>query len=156
DPDGGPWSVDVNWGDSTAHTVFPQSSPGTITPQSHTYGEEGTYTVTVKVTDGLNLSGSATFQVAVSDPAVLATGVGVSAKEPFASPATVATYPDPGGAEPNPSDPTDGIPSHYTATIDWGDLTPPSAGTITFSGTPGSKTDPFTVTGTHTFAEEGT
>ena len=59
--------------------------------------------------------------------------------------------------EPNPSDPTDGIPSHYAVvSIDWGDKTPldTSSGTISYSGAPGSNTDAFTVSGTHLYADE--
>jgi hypothetical protein len=67
----------------------------------------------------------------------------------------VATYTDPGGAEPNSFDPTPAtIAGHYTALIGWGDSTF-SAGTITYSGGIGSKTGTFTVTGTHAYAQEG-
>ena len=50
---------------------------------------------------------------------------------------TVATFTDPGGAEPL---------GDYSALIDWGDGTAPSAGTITFAG------GIYTVQGSHTFA----
>ena len=30
DPDGGPWKVDVSWGDSTPDTVFNATKPGTL------------------------------------------------------------------------------------------------------------------------------
>src|SRR5205085_8923953 len=45
-----PWSVDVNWGDGTAHTTFTQNTRGSLGSQSHTYADNGTgpYTVTVK------------------------------------------------------------------------------------------------------------
>jgi hypothetical protein len=151
DPDGGPWSVDVNWGDSSAHTVFSMSSPGTITPQSHTYAEEGPYTVTVKVTDTHDGQfDSKNFGVTVNDQAVVGTAKPVSAKEAIAFMAPVATFIDPGGAELSPS-----IAAEYQATIAWGDSSPNSAGTISYSDGAGSKTAPFTVTGTHTYAEEG-
>jgi hypothetical protein len=87
---------------------------------------------------------------------VLATGVNVSAKECIAFALPVATFTDPGGAEPNPSDPIDGIPSHYTATVDFGDGKGPSPAVITYAGAPGSKTGVFTVTASHAFDEEGT
>ena len=71
DPSGSSWTVDVNWGDGTPDTTF-SASPGPLGTQSHTYGEEGNYTPMVTVTDtNNNLSGSASFQVAVSDPAVV-------------------------------------------------------------------------------------
>jgi hypothetical protein len=122
----------------------------------HTYGEEGTYTVTTTIHHGTAPDATATATATVSDPAVLATGVAVSAKECIAFQAPVATFTDPGGAEPNPFDPVDGIPSHYTASIDFGDGKGPSAGTITYVGGVGSTTGVFTVTGIHTFDEEGT
>src|SRR5439155_1013947 len=36
------WSVDVNWGDNTAHTTFSTSSQGSLGTSGHTFGEEGT------------------------------------------------------------------------------------------------------------------
>src|SRR5207253_2298424 len=106
------------------------------------------FTVTVTVRDNLNVSGSATFTVNVSDPAVVASAVsfGASVNQAFANQA-VATFTDPGGAEPNNFDsPGSPISNHYTATIDWGDGTfPPTAGTITVSG------NVFTVRGGHTY-----
>src|SRR5262249_24400384 len=71
DPDGSPGMVDVNWGDATADTTFRLSMAGSLGTQSHTFGGEGAFTVTVTVTDSTGLSGSATFKVTVSDPAVV-------------------------------------------------------------------------------------
>src|SRR5205085_608273 len=45
-----PWSVDVSWGDGSPHTTF-SSSPGPLGSQSHTYADNGAFTVTVNVTD---------------------------------------------------------------------------------------------------------
>src|SRR5262249_10772013 len=65
DPDGGPWNVDINWGDGSAHTaVNGLAAPGAIPNQTHNYTEEGSYTVTVTVTDTFdNQMGSGTFQI---------------------------------------------------------------------------------------------
>jgi hypothetical protein len=153
----GPWSIDVKWGDGTADTMVNTSTPGSIGPFLHIFGEEGIYTVKVTVTDTAdNHSDSKTFQVTVSDQAVAGKGgFAVTATEgALSTTQTVATFTDPGGAEPNPSDPTDGIASHYTTTIAWGDSTA-SAGLITYSGATGSTTDPFTISGNHTYGEEG-
>jgi hypothetical protein len=60
--------------------------------------------------------------ITVTDPAVIATGVAVNATEGFAfTGVTVATFTDPGGYETT---------GDYSATIDWGDSTTPTAGAI--------------------------
>ncbi len=67
----GPWSISVDWGDSSTPTTFTQASPGTIAAQTHTYADDDDYTVTVTVSEaGLSPpSGSTTFEVAVSNVA---------------------------------------------------------------------------------------
>jgi hypothetical protein len=160
DPDGGPWSVEVNWGDGTPDTKFSKGAAGTIETQNHTYGEEGNFTATVTVKDSLGFLGSANFNIVVSDPAVVQAGGAVSAVEgaAFAN-KSIAQFTDPGGAEPNAADSSGTISNHYSIdSINWGDGSPSdtSTGALSFSGTAGSKTDPFTVTGNHTYGEEGT
>lgn len=156
DPDGGPWTIDVDWGDGSPHTDFNVTSPGSLPANSHTYQEQGPYTVTIAVTDTLDAqSDSKTFAVNVSDPAVNATGrftfnanVGTNTGSQ-----AVATFTDPAGAEPNVSDftPTTST-GHYTASIDWGDGAK-SAGSIT-PLTPATPSQQFTVTGSHTYTIE--
>jgi len=153
DPDGGPWTVDVNWGDGSAHTSFAVNSPGALAAKTHTYGDEGPYSVTISVTDTLtDQDDSDTLAANVSDPPVNAAGgtvvevnVGYDT-----GPLVMATFTDPGGAEPNAFDPTpptsDG---HYKATITWGDGTSP--GTLS-PLVPGSPAQQFSVTGNHTYA----
>jgi PKD domain/Ubiquitin-activating enzyme E1 FCCH domain/RTX calcium-binding nonapeptide repeat (4 copies) len=146
DADGSPWTVRVSWGDGSPDTVFTQSAAGSLGTRSHTYAEEGNKVVTVTVTDNTTLSDSKTFNVNVSDLPVAATGgFLVNAVEGAESSSqTVATFVDPGGAE---------ALGDYSASIAWGDGTT-TPGTITFGGTLGSKTDAFTVSGHHTYAEE--
>src|SRR5205814_4635233 len=78
-----PWSVGVNWGDSTTHTTFSMTSTGPLGMQSHTYADNGTYTVTVKVTDKDLAFDSKTFTVTVADvaPTVAETGRASSREE---------------------------------------------------------------------------
>jgi len=52
-----------------AHTTFSQVTTGTIAPKSHTYAENGTYTVAVKVTDSQSAAGTKTFKVTVANVA---------------------------------------------------------------------------------------
>jgi hypothetical protein len=75
-----------------------------------------------------------------SDQAISATGTNVSATEgqPFSGP--VATFKDPDPAA---------TAAEYTATIDWGDGPPVTPGAVT-----GPVGGAFTVSGTHTYAEE--
>src|SRR5439155_614370 len=64
----GPWAVDVNWGDSSS-TNGSRSAQGGLGTSSHTYDDNGTYTVTVTVTDKDGGSGDTSFQVTVANVA---------------------------------------------------------------------------------------
>jgi uncharacterized repeat protein (TIGR01451 family) len=103
DPDGSPWNVDVDWGDSSAHTIFGMSATGPIGAKSHIYAEgPNTYTVTVKVTDSTSLYGSATFQVTVNNvaPTVTITGPTTYSVYPVNTPVPFkGAYTDPGTAD---------------------------------------------------------
>jgi hypothetical protein len=158
DPNGGPWTVEVNWGDGTPHTTFSIANSGSLGQKFHAFDEEGTKSGTVTVTNtNSGQSASAPLGFAVREPAlIIKAGLTIQSSQGVPFSATVATFTDPGGAEPNASDDPGGpLSDHYTATIDWGDNTQ-SAGVITFNGTPGSTTDPFTITGSHTYASGGT
>jgi hypothetical protein len=67
DPDGGPWSVTVDWGDGTIDPAFTMAAPGTFPPRSHVYADNGVYTGTVTVTDSTGHSGTDGFIVPVSN-----------------------------------------------------------------------------------------
>jgi uncharacterized membrane protein len=86
-----------------------------------------------------------TFLINTSDPAVPATGgFTLAATEGIAlGTQTVATFTDPGGAESL---------ADYAATIDWGDGTSATGGTTFYT----AQTQTFTVSGQHTYADEGT
>ncbi len=135
-----PWTVTVNWGDNSANTTFTTNTQGTLAQQTHTFAEEGTYTVTVGVTDKDGGTNTSSFTVNVADPAVVAVGVPVNALRgnPFNG-APVAVFADPGGPE---------AVGDYTAAINWGDNTT-STGAISPNGTL------FTVTGSHTYSASG-
>jgi hypothetical protein len=82
------------------------------------------------------------FELEQADAAITATGTTFGATEGVTFTGTVAAFTDPDSAS---------TPAEYSATIDWGDSTPTTPGTI--SGPPGG---PFTVSGTHMYAERGT
>ncbi|HLJ93837.1 MAG TPA: hypothetical protein VKU02_11680 [Gemmataceae bacterium] len=152
------WTVDVDWKDNTAHTSFTITAQGALDPKPHTYYEEGSYLAAVTITNNLNTFGSATFLVTVSDPAVVGTPLQIStvAGAPYVG--AVGTFTDPGGTEPNGFDPSGTIYDHYQVTsIDWGDGPPldTSTGTLSYSGSPGSTTAAFTISGNHTYAAAG-
>jgi hypothetical protein len=156
DPDGGPWSVNVTWGDGTPDSSFTVAGPGPLSSKSHEYREEGPYTGTITVTDTLDgQSDSETFAVNVSDPPVIASGgftleVNVGTDT---GPQAVASFTDPAGAEPNASDPVPpNSTGHYAASVDWGDGTK-SPGVIT-PLVPTSPVQEFTVTGLHTYTTQ--
>src|SRR5207237_564073 len=100
------------------------------------------YTITVTISHGTSTPQVVNDTATVSNPAVVVTGgFAFSAIEGAAAAAqTVATFTDPGGPE---------TLADYSASISWGDGTPATAGTITVNG------GTFTVSGAHTYAEEG-
>src|SRR5439155_217322 len=62
-----PWTVDVDWGDASPHTTFSAATQGAMSMKSHTYADNGSYTVTVKVTDKDLGYDSKTFTVTVNN-----------------------------------------------------------------------------------------
>jgi hypothetical protein len=139
----GNYAATIAWGDGSSDAGVISVSKGTFTVQGHhLYAQEGPYTISVAVTHeggpAVTVPGTAT----VSDPAMTATGgFTVTAGEGVASGTQpVATFTDPGGPE---------ALADYSATISWGDGST-SVGTISRSG------NTFTVSGGHTYVEEGT
>jgi hypothetical protein len=156
------YSATISWGDGSTSSGTISVSGGTLSVNgTHTYGEEisGTYTVTVTISHETTTPQTVTDTATVSDPAVVGSSLTVTAiaGAPFFNKA-IANFTDPGGAEPNPADPAGTINNHYTiASINWGDGSPldTTTGTLSFSGSPGSKTDKFTVLGSHIYAASG-
>jgi hypothetical protein len=142
DPAGyaGLYTATIDWGDGTP------TSPGTIAADgsgfdvtgNHTYATSGTRPITVTVRDTDGSSTVINSSAAIAEPPLNALGrnFAVTGHKSFSG--AVATFTDP---DPR----TDR--SKYTATIAWDDNTT-SAGTITGS-------NPFTVSGSHTFGVFG-
>ncbi|HLJ96167.1 MAG TPA: hypothetical protein VKU02_23525, partial [Gemmataceae bacterium] len=156
------YSASITWGDGSAASTGSISLTGTTftVSGSHSYGEEGTDAITVTINHETTTPQTVTSTATVSDPAVVGSSVTVSATagSPFFK-QVVATFTDPGGAEPNPADPSGTIAKHYkVVSINWGDNTAldASSASLSYSGSPGSKSNPFTVTGSHTYAAAGT
>jgi len=140
----GDFSATINWGDgtTTAGTVT-STGPGVFAVSgTHTYADEGAFSVPVQVTDNVShLTASTTSTANVAEGDVL-TGHPVTfaatALVPFTG--TVATFTDTF---------TGNVPADFTAAINWGDATV-TVGTVTGGG------GTFSVSGTHTYAAGGT
>jgi len=139
DPQGAadaPFTCTVDYGDGSG-PVAGTVSGFTCTGPPHVYGDNGTYLVTVEVTDRNGLSGSASapHEVANVAPAVDAP---VGTPEPSNEGGSVtagATFSDPGFDD-----------SPFTCAVDYGDGSGPVAGTVAGS----------TCTGpAHTYADDG-
>lgn len=137
------YSATIFWGDGTssAGTLSgPTGGPFTVSG-SHTYVEEGTYTVTVLVVDVDTPSNTATATTTatVADAPLTAT-CAAPAVSPQAFVGNVATLND-----ANPF----GTTTDFTATIAWGDGAS-SAGVVT-----GPIGGPFSVSGAHVYGSTG-
>ena len=150
--DASDFSVTIDWGDgsgldTTSGSIVNNGGVFTVSSTGHTYAEEGSYSITVTIADDAPGTATATAfnTIVVNDrPVVVTGGVFFTAVEGQAFAGTVATFTDPGTPTGEPL-------NEYAATIDWGDGSTPSVGTIT--ETPGNPAV-FTVSGTHAYAEE--
>jgi hypothetical protein len=141
------YSATIDWGDgsTSAGTVSgPTGGPFTVTG-THTYADEGSFTTSVTITDKDTASNTATVSgtATVADAALTAgPSMTINSTEgaPFAGPVGSFSDANPGATS-----------ADFTATIDWGDGSPTSVGVV--SGPTGG---PFTVSGSHTYLEEGT
>jgi PKD repeat protein len=134
----GPWEVRVTWGDGSPAETFVDSTEGSLPNRSHTYAEDGVYTVTVRVEDAAGASDTDTFQVTVGN---LAPSCG-----PIAAPLAPVPVNTLVTATAPFTDP--GIEDTHTASMAWGDGTS-SAATITETNGSG------TATATHTYSAPG-
>jgi PKD repeat protein len=136
----GPYTAGIAWGDGQTTPGAISAPNGNAVSGTHTYSEEGAYTVTVTVTDSTGATATGSTSTSVADASLTMTGAPVNAVEGASFSGAVASFID---ADPN------GVASDFSATINWGDQTS-SAGIIAANGSGG-----FSVTGTHVFAEEG-
>lgn len=110
------FAATINWGDgqSSVGSVTGSVAAGFTISASHTYAEQGIYAVSVSLADP-SVSASAAGTATVSDPQVLISTLPAHFVEASATTVNVATFTDPGGAEPI---------GEYSVTIDWGDNSP--------------------------------
>ncbi|HVT58835.1 MAG TPA: hypothetical protein VHR45_10585 [Thermoanaerobaculia bacterium] len=136
----GDLTATITWGDGTM-TAGTVAGPPFVVSGMHTYADEGAVTLSVSVTDKVDTntgSGMHGESVAEGD-ALTPMATTFSAVEGQSFSGTVATFSD--------SNLTN-VSADFTATIDWGD------GAIT-AGVVGGSNGSFSVTGAHTYSEEG-
>jgi hypothetical protein len=147
DPDtsatAGEYAATIDWGDgapTTAGTIT-GSAGSFIVSGSHVYADEGSKTVTVTITDVDNPANTATVTstATIADAALTASGLSLVSPPAYTGP--VATFQD--------ANTTTSSVADFTATLDWGDGTPATSGTVIGSG--GS----YTVNGSHAYGSVG-
>jgi hypothetical protein len=132
----------IDWGDGTAPTLAVITTTGSgqfNISGSHTYALYGSFPVTIQVVDRGGNTTPVVVQATVNDSTITSQGLLVngSAGTPFTG--SVATFIDSYPAAPL---------GQFTATIDWGDGSVPTQGTITQPGGVGT----FFVGGSHTYS----
>lgn len=144
DPDGGSpgeYTTSIDWGDGTTTAGTVTGTAGNYTVSgSHVFNDEAS-SVTVNIRDAGGSTATVHSPATIADADVLTgTGLTVSATEGQTFSGAVATFNDAY---------TGNSAGDFTATIAWGDGTT-TAGTVSGSGAT------YTVSGNHTYAEEGT
>lgn len=137
-------SATINWGDNTAPTVLNvTANSGTYSVKtSHTYAEEGNYPLSVTLDDSSdNFSVQKSSTVTVADAALALRSIATTINGKTLILKGGFSDADPGA-----------LIGDYTATIDWGDNSTPSAATLS----PGGKSTIFTYQGKHTYTSHGT
>jgi PKD repeat protein len=159
------FTYDVDWGDGReaitgASIADTNGSPGVnstgIIAGSHTYADDGTYTVTVTIHDDDGGSHTLTFEVTVSNVApTLGVTPSTNAINEGQSVSFNANFSDPGFD--NPLNPGAEKAESFTYDVDWGDGRDIVTGQAVTdnNGSPGTpSTGNFS--GTHTYADNGT
>ena len=140
---GSNFTATINWGDgkSSTGTVTATGNGGFLVNGTHTYAAEGTETVTVTLSDNSGNTASTTAQVNVADAPLVAAGINIPIQSSLAlSNLQIASVTDTGGGE---------AVSTYSATIDWGDGTSSSTGTVSVNG------NTVNIAGSHTYSIAG-
>jgi hypothetical protein len=143
----GPYSASIAWGDGQTSAGTISAPNGNAVSGTHTYSEEGPYTVTVTVTDSAGATATGSGSNSVADAAIALTGVAgfrEHHRSNFTASVATLTDADPGGTS-----------TDSTGQINWGDGTtsgcPGTSCTISVRAGGG-----FTVSGSHNYRSNGT
>ena len=146
-------TVDFGQGSISANvSLVPGSTTNfqVVTATPYTLSQPGTYSLRVVITNNSGpgatstaalTTTTATIAAAPLTPVLPAPVISTTERVPFTGPVAAFTSANPAAQ-----------PGQFTATIDWGDGTPTSAGLITQPDGPGT---PFVVVGSHTYADSG-
>jgi hypothetical protein len=136
------YTATIDWGDghSDAGVVTSDGNGHYIVTGAHTYAEEGADTVTTTLQQGSTNVAATRSTATVSDAPLSASGKTLTANASSFS-GSVASFSDADTAAPV---------SDFSASIDWGDGSAPTAGTVASAGG-GS----FNVSGSHNYATRG-
>ena len=137
------YSATIAWGDGQSSTgsVTSNGQGGFTVSGSHTYTAQGPETVTVTINDVGGASTTITEQITVADAPI----VGVGLPVPNQQPATIVGLPLAAFTDSGAPVTADQI----VTSINWGDGSVPSAGTVTIAG------NVYTVAGSHTYSQGG-
>jgi uncharacterized repeat protein (TIGR01451 family) len=152
------YAATINWGDGTSATpgiisVDPHTHVFTVAA-GHSYSQDGTFTVEVTLTHEATPPVAAIGSAQIAQATITGSGGIAASGVPFhgyeyslPTSVTVATFTDGDGSLPA---------ADFIATINWGDGTT-SAGSVTFStaGAGETPTPQYTVSGAHTYLDEG-
>ncbi|OYV87471.1 MAG: hypothetical protein B7Z73_10035, partial [Planctomycetia bacterium 21-64-5] len=141
----GDFTATIEWGDGNSSTgAVTAAGNGFAVNATHKYAEEGTQSVTVTIADKEGSKATDAATAVVADAALQTTTAGtVAFVAATAQAKALATFSDPGGAEPL---------ADYSATVDWGDGSSAEAATVSGPDSLGL----FTITGSHNYATVGT
>jgi uncharacterized repeat protein (TIGR01451 family) len=146
------FTATIDWGDSATEAGVVTKVGSTITVSAvggHTYADEGTFGMSVTLTDDApgTASSTASGDVSVAEADVLGEGslslTAATEGTPIAAGTTIASVPDTGY-------PTNAA-GDFSATIDWGDGSPIQAGTVSITAGVVS----VAASASHTYADEG-
>src|SRR5262249_31493372 len=142
------WTYTVIWGDGT--TQGPTTTTSKSFVISHTYADNGNYNATVIVDDDDTGEGTSSFSVKVNNVDPLLDALSNLVVNTGSTSTITPTFTDPGFTAGS-------TPETFTYSINWGDSTPDTTGSVTnvTNGSPGVLTS-GSFTGSHSYSTAGT